>query len=371
MIIHGMQDDIVLFHDSVRLIEKLMLLGKNFDLVVLPSSVHDGCGRTMSPRTCSARSSSTSIVTSVRVRGRGRPRRTERPRTPTETTGRREIPCGCVGEGDRVVSVTAERGDRMSRRGWIGWCLTAFAVGTAGAGFTAAIAARQASPERPQLTVARIAAWPNLAGTVPTDPVWSSDSRRLAFLWNDKGNPFLDVWIADAEGGAPRRVTSLDESAQPAESATADRDATLAAGVAARNRRGVSELVWTPDGKAVSVHLRWPPVPHRRRRKGDNSAHRGSRGATIPLVLARRAHPELPAGRRPVVLAPGPQERAQVTRFAKPARGTIPGGWFSRADAEVVAYGWAPDSQHLAIRSKTAPASARSSSRTTLAQRRR
>jgi dipeptidyl-peptidase-4 len=41
LIIHGMRDDIVLFKDSVLLAEKLMLLGKDFDFVLLPSSVHD------------------------------------------------------------------------------------------------------------------------------------------------------------------------------------------------------------------------------------------------------------------------------------------------------------------------------------------
>lgn len=41
LIIHGMRDDIVLFKDSVLLAEKLMALGKNFDFVFLPSSVHD------------------------------------------------------------------------------------------------------------------------------------------------------------------------------------------------------------------------------------------------------------------------------------------------------------------------------------------
>jgi dipeptidyl-peptidase-4 len=42
LIIHGMQDTTVLFQDSVNLAEKLMTLGKDFDLVVLPSSLHDG-----------------------------------------------------------------------------------------------------------------------------------------------------------------------------------------------------------------------------------------------------------------------------------------------------------------------------------------
>jgi dipeptidyl-peptidase 4 len=40
MLIHGMQDDVVLFRDSVALAEKLMMLGKNFDFVLLPSSAH-------------------------------------------------------------------------------------------------------------------------------------------------------------------------------------------------------------------------------------------------------------------------------------------------------------------------------------------
>jgi len=45
LIIHGMRDDIVLFKDSVLLAEKLMLLGKDFDFVFLPSSVHDAMRR--------------------------------------------------------------------------------------------------------------------------------------------------------------------------------------------------------------------------------------------------------------------------------------------------------------------------------------
>jgi dipeptidyl-peptidase-4 len=40
MIIHGMQDSVVLFKDSVTLAEKLMMLGKDFDFVVAPSAVH-------------------------------------------------------------------------------------------------------------------------------------------------------------------------------------------------------------------------------------------------------------------------------------------------------------------------------------------
>jgi len=41
MILHGMQDDVVLFKDSVVLAEKLMMLGKDFDFVVVPNALHE------------------------------------------------------------------------------------------------------------------------------------------------------------------------------------------------------------------------------------------------------------------------------------------------------------------------------------------
>jgi dipeptidyl-peptidase-4 len=40
MIIHGMKDDTVLFKDSVTLAERLILQGKDIDLVVLPDAPH-------------------------------------------------------------------------------------------------------------------------------------------------------------------------------------------------------------------------------------------------------------------------------------------------------------------------------------------
>jgi dipeptidyl-peptidase 4 len=40
LIIHGMQDDIVPFKTSMMLAEKLMLLGKDFDIAIAPTAVH-------------------------------------------------------------------------------------------------------------------------------------------------------------------------------------------------------------------------------------------------------------------------------------------------------------------------------------------
>lgn len=55
---------------------------------------------------------------------------------------------------------------------------------------------------------------PKLDGTVPTRPVWSPDSQNVAFLWNDHGMPFRDLWLA-----SPAGLTRLTHFApDPAES---------------------------------------------------------------------------------------------------------------------------------------------------------
>ena len=40
MIVHGMRDRVVLFKDSMTLVQRLIVLGKDVDVVVLPNSGH-------------------------------------------------------------------------------------------------------------------------------------------------------------------------------------------------------------------------------------------------------------------------------------------------------------------------------------------
>ena len=46
-----------------------------------------------------------------------------------------------------------------------------------------------------KLTIDRLYSLPNLIGTAPRGFSWSADGRYLAFLWNDDGMNFHDVWI--------------------------------------------------------------------------------------------------------------------------------------------------------------------------------
>ena len=79
-----------------------------------------------------------------------------------------------------------------------------------GAALALAVLAPPAAAQ--DLTVQRIAALPSLIGTAPTKPVWSPDSSRLAFLWNDEAMPFRNIWVVAGEGGEPQRITDMAET---------------------------------------------------------------------------------------------------------------------------------------------------------------
>jgi dipeptidyl-peptidase-4 len=120
----------------------------------------------------------------------------------------------------------------------------AAAAGT-GAGAGAGAGAAAAAP--PRLTIDRLYSLPWLIGTKPRNPQWSPDSRELAFLWNDDGGNFYDVWVADRTTGQPIRVTSMPRPERPIDPG---KDvAKLAQVAASETDSGVSELLWAPDGR--------------------------------------------------------------------------------------------------------------------------
>ncbi|MDX1460663.1 MAG: prolyl oligopeptidase family serine peptidase, partial [Xanthomonadales bacterium] len=75
---------------------------------------------------------------------------------------------------------------------------------------------------------------PSLIGTRPAHAVWSPDSKRLAFLWNDAGHAFRDVWLY--QPGQPRahRLTRRAASRE--------------------SENGVSEVAWAHDGSASVLY---------------------------------------------------------------------------------------------------------------------
>lgn len=101
----------------------------------------------------------------------------------------------------------------------------------------------------PRLTLERLYSLPLLIGTRPEQPVWSPDSERLAFLWNEEGMPFLDVWMTDADGAKPVRLTRMPRMPYPADAGMDVGKLELRAKY--ESDHGVSAVAWGPDGRSL------------------------------------------------------------------------------------------------------------------------
>jgi dipeptidyl-peptidase-4 len=122
----------------------------------------------------------------------------------------------------------------------------ALATGTLGA-------STQAPSKR--LTIDRAYSLPRLIGTAPRGAAWAADGRRFAFLWNDEGTNFYDVWVASTDNLAPVRVTRMPRLTllpAPADDAPArrQRDARV------EGDSGVGSVAWHPDGRRLVFDMR-------------------------------------------------------------------------------------------------------------------
>jgi len=214
-----------------------------------------------------------------------------------------------------------------------------------------------AQPVAP-LTLDQVTSRPSLIGTPPSSPVWSPDSRRLAFAWNERGQPFRDLWVVDAGGSGLRRLTDLDRT-HPAPSPPEGRStAALAAQAAARARTGVGEVLWLRDGRTILFTA-----------AGGTYRVDADAGAPVRLELGGSAsHLAVsPDGTQLAFLrtgdlwlwslgAGGPPMR--LTQLAVPGIARVPLGTYNRADVEIGTgiwgaswrpFAWAPDGRSIAL----------------------
>lgn len=91
------------------------------------------------------------------------------------------------------------------------------------------------APSAKPLTFEMLYSEPSIIGTLPTAASWSADGRSLAFLWNDAGHTFRDIWIWDRETTMRRRLTHLG------------------AGRTSGEPTGISELAWLSEGRLAFV----------------------------------------------------------------------------------------------------------------------
>lgn len=125
--------------------------------------------------------------------------------------------------------------------------LFAFGVGLIGP------VVRAQAPER--LSLERLYSLPRLIGTAPRRFSWSSDGRTLAFLWNDQGTNFRDIWTVSVSGARLVRMTTMPALPAPASTSTSELE-TLQQSVRSEREPGVTEHSWHPDGARIVMSLR-------------------------------------------------------------------------------------------------------------------
>lgn len=104
--------------------------------------------------------------------------------------------------------------------------------------------------QSPEVSIERFYSLPHLIGTAPSGAAWSKNGRKLAFLWNDSGYDFKDVFVldlSDPSNRIPVRITNLSSASAPAE-----------------GDPGATEVSFHPDGSRLLFELRgalflWTP----------------------------------------------------------------------------------------------------------------
>lgn len=191
-----------------------------------------------------------------------------------------------------------------------------------------------------RLTIDRLYSLPSLIGTEPRGFAWSDDGRHLAFLWNDQGYNFRDVWIIDVEDPnlGPRRVTSMPGT----EVDKANQGDPVAAARALEQQErdpGVTSVTWHPDGGEMLLTFR-----------GD--LWLVNRDAEITRLTETEATESQasysPSGNRLAFLQGGElwTAPAAISSASEVTAQTS----LSQPDLEIADFRWSPDGAKLAIR---------------------
>lgn len=202
--------------------------------------------------------------------------------------------------------------------------------------------------------IERLVSLPTLSGTPPSRPLWSPDGRQLAFLWNDSGFPFRNLYITDAGGGEPRPLTHFapDASRQPTFGEHFGEDTSLAGLQQASSQRhagGIGDMVWSRESDGLFF----------------NHAGKLYRlnlpDGELKVVIDERA------GRSSLALSPDGSHLSflqdgdlwlyrfdgeflmRATRIGIPGIGSVPMGAFNNRDREYSRYRWSADSRYLAL----------------------
>ena len=97
----------------------------------------------------------------------------------------------------------------------------------------------QAGAVKPAFDLDMLYSTPSIIGTTPKAAAWSMDGNHVAFLWNDEGHAFRDVWTYSLKIGEKRRLTNHAHGIFPEQ-----------------RHSGISEVIWLdPKGQQIAYVL--------------------------------------------------------------------------------------------------------------------
>lgn len=110
------------------------------------------------------------------------------------------------------------------------------------------------APAQEHVTLEDLFQYPYIYGNAPRGMEWSPDSKKVAFLWNEKGERFRDLYVVSAPDGDPVRLTDLrDHPRIPIED---DERTSEEIELDEAYDWGVSQFVWSPNSKAIAFAFR-------------------------------------------------------------------------------------------------------------------
>ncbi len=193
--------------------------------------------------------------------------------------------------------------------------------------------------------VDRLVSLPKLDGTAPSSPSWSPDSQQIAFLWNDHGMPFRDVWLAKPDG--VQRLTSLAPDPENLLGPGDDLSlASLQERARKRQQRGVSALAWHPNGQQVFYVLEGKLYSVN---VGTKDTQLIGQGGGQLSASPNGRYLALTRGGDLWIYSIADQTFERLTELGVPGIATVPIGAYVRPDAYVGRYRWSPDSARIAF----------------------
>ena len=106
------------------------------------------------------------------------------------------------------------------------------------------------APLKGKFSLERLHSRPFIFGTSPKMVKWAADGTKIAFLWNDSGEIFFDLWMASIPECKLTRLTDMKSvPAIPKEDETRTEREIKEAEI---YNRGIVDFDWSPDGKTIA-----------------------------------------------------------------------------------------------------------------------